>query len=126
MGMPQIPKGTNRPTLEETVIDLLESIALEEMAIAHILNAQGEKLQQIIEQYSLDKICYDDLETSFLDTNKIVNSLIMKEWLLVNKMNSVIDFSSKTLCCDIEWEKGSGCKINCEDNCKEECDNNCN
>lgn len=46
MGMPVIRPGTI--TREESVGNIIESIALEESAIAHILNAESEKLQAII------------------------------------------------------------------------------
>ena len=93
MGMPQIPDGKNRPTIDQTVIDLLESIALEEMAMAHIMNAEGEKLQEIIKRYNCRDIYFSQLEDGFKDTQLMMNSIIMKEWLLFNKMNSVIKIS---------------------------------
>ena len=94
MGMPQIPDGKNRPTIDQTVIDLLESIALEEMAMAHIMNAEGEKLQEVVKKYNCQHICHQDLHESCYDTHSMINSLIMKEWLLLNKMNSVMKISS--------------------------------
>lgn len=46
MGMPVITPGTI--SREESIGDVIESIANEEAAIAHILNAESEKLQKII------------------------------------------------------------------------------
>lgn len=46
MGMPVITPGTI--TREDSVGDIIESIAAQEGAIAHILNAESEKLQKII------------------------------------------------------------------------------
>lgn len=46
MGMPVITPGTI--TRDESVGAIIESIALEESGIAHILNAESEKLQKII------------------------------------------------------------------------------
>ncbi len=43
MGMPEIPPQHHRPDLYHTIIDLLESIALEETALSHLLNAEAEK-----------------------------------------------------------------------------------
>ena len=93
MGMPQIPEGTNRPSLDETIVDLLESIALEEMAMAHIMNAEGEKLQELIKQYGNNDISHSMLESSCKETQSMMNNLIMKEWLLFNRMNSIIKIS---------------------------------
>lgn len=95
MGMPEIPEGKNRPSLDNTIIDLLESIALEEMAIAHIMNAEGEKLQEIIKKYNHKDICSCNLEQSFKNSRSMVNSLIMKEWLLLVKMNSILELKEE-------------------------------
>ncbi len=106
MGMPQIPDGANRPNFNETIIDLLESIALEEMAIAHILNADGEKAQELIQQFACNKICFDDLQSNCRCSTELINSLIMKEWLLYNKMKAVIALKD----CDKEEKDCKKCK----------------
>lgn len=66
------------PTIECKHVDkccaaasLLQSIALEETAISHILNAEGEKLQKAI---SLSECSHDDL----LDVNKSVEDMVDK------------------------------------------------
>lgn len=95
MSMPQIPESKNRPNFEETIIDLLESIALEEIAISHILNSEGERMQSIIKKFSNNEICINQLHSSCSSTREMINTLIMKEWLLYNKMNSVIEMKDK-------------------------------
>lgn len=91
MGMPQIPEGKYRPTWHEMVVDMLESIALEEMAIAHIMNAEGEKVQEVVKRYGGQDIGYSELHRSCRDAQSMMNSLIMKEWLLFTKLNTVLD-----------------------------------
>ncbi len=114
MGMPQIPEGTHRPDNDEVVIDLFESIALQEMAIAHILNAEGEKLQLILQKYKNEEISFCDLESMSKLINTTITDLIMKEWLLISKFNSVASFSNYTPC-------HKPCKCSCKDGCKEHC-----
>lgn len=97
MGMPQIPKGEHRPTFDETVIDLLESVALEEMAISHIINAEGEKMQEVIKKYNSNEISYHQVQANCKDTHNMINSLIMKEWLLLTKMNSILEIRNNTV-----------------------------
>lgn len=46
MGMPVITPGTI--TREEAIGDIIESVSMEEKALAHILNAESEKLEAII------------------------------------------------------------------------------
>lgn len=46
MGMPVItPSTVTRP---QAITDVIESVALEQAALSHILNAEGEKLQKIV------------------------------------------------------------------------------
>ncbi len=112
MGMPQIPDGANRPTFDETIIDLLESVALEEMALAHILNAQGEKLQELIKKYKCNCLCYCQLENGFKCSQGMLNSVIMKEWLLITKMNTILELDK-----EIDTENACEKPKNCgEDN----------
>lgn len=49
---------------------LLESVALEEAAISHILNAEGEKLQKAI--------CLADCQDDLLEINKSVEDMVDK------------------------------------------------
>ncbi len=95
MGMPELPEGKNRPSIGEALIDLLESIALEEMAIAHLLNAEGEKLQDVVKKYCESEICHTQFESSFNNSQDMVRTLIMKEWLLLTKMNSVLEINKQ-------------------------------
>ena len=48
MTMPEFPPQHHRPDLYHTIIDLLDSIALEEIALSHLLNAEAEKIQYFI------------------------------------------------------------------------------
>ena len=50
MSMPVIAMPCNPITMAQAVTDLLESIALEETALSHILNAEGEKIQKVLAQ----------------------------------------------------------------------------
>lgn len=66
---------------------LLQSIALEESAISHILNAEGEKLQKAI---SMAECSHKDL----LDVNKSVEDMVDKitalEIVLKSKLDLII------------------------------------
>lgn len=67
MSMPIIvTSGIKR---EEAITDIIESIALEETALSHILNAEGEKIQAVL------KLPNVDAET-LLKTNKSVKGMV--------------------------------------------------
>ena len=94
MSMPQFPPQPHRPDLHQTIIDLLDSIALEEIALSHVLNAEAEKIQQFIRHISS---CTPT--GTVIDFNVVVNetleTVIMKEWLLLRKLENVIRFANK-------------------------------
>ena len=69
---------------------LLQSIALEETAISHILNAEGEKLQKAI---SMENCSHEDL----LDVNKSVEDMIDKITALEIVLKSKLDLISPIL-----------------------------
>ncbi len=86
MSMPQIPEERHRPSLKETVIDLLESIALEEIALSHLVNAEAEKIQTVLKK--------DPCEKFLLQVNhsvkSVMDTVVMKEWLLLKKLDEVL------------------------------------
>lgn len=88
--MPKIPDI--QPIIDidrEDVINLLLiSIALEELGLAHIINAEGEKLQRVVkdEDATIDQL---------LEVNRAVErglrNVIKKEMLLQFKLEDTID-----------------------------------
>ncbi|MBU3874973.1 hypothetical protein HGO97_003985 [Faecalicatena sp. AGMB00832] len=47
MGMPIITPGNT--TADQAITNLIESIAMQENSLSHILNAEGEKMESIID-----------------------------------------------------------------------------
>ncbi|MDG5788818.1 hypothetical protein QA612_15205 [Evansella sp. AB-P1] len=91
MSMPSIPKQPYRPDLDETLIDLLESIALEETALSHLLNAEAEKVQAFLYKYvHSDNIDFQDLITFNQTINSTLSSIVMKEFLLLRKLETTL------------------------------------
>lgn len=97
MSMPQIPEEKNRPNLCEVTIDILKSVALEETALSHILNAEGERSQAVIRKYECchGGITLEELNESIRQTEKMLNTIIMKEWLLLRKMETACEINQK-------------------------------
>lgn len=67
MSMPVITPGEG--TREQAITDLIQSVALQETALSHILNAEGEKMQAII---GMEHVTIDEL----LELNKSVQTMI--------------------------------------------------
>jgi hypothetical protein len=91
--MPNVPNITPNINIkkEDVVNLLLVSIALEEIGISHIINAEGEKIQDVISKHG----CFKDL----LDIDKSVQTtlkdLIKKEMLLEFKFENVLELIEK-------------------------------
>ncbi|MEG0872937.1 MAG: hypothetical protein RSE00_00795 [Clostridia bacterium] len=83
MSMPVIIPGTK--TRIQAVSDAMISVALEETGLAHILNAEGEKIQAVL---ALPNVTPDQL----LAVNSSVQNLILAinrlEVLLVSKLDN--------------------------------------
>lgn len=98
MSLPNIPNINPEITIDRTdVINLLlASIALEEIGLAHIINAEGEKIQYSLgtignprQSPTLNQVL--EINESVRDTLAMV---IKKEILLDNKLKQVVDLIS--------------------------------
>lgn len=83
MGMPVItPSATTRT---QAITDIIESVALQETALSHILNAEGEKIQKMV---AMEGVTPEIL----LATNKSVESMVSAvsklEMILQSKLST--------------------------------------
>ena len=81
MGMPVITPGTI--TREESVGDIIESIATEERSVAHVLNAESEKLQAII---NMPNVTAAELIAANKSVKSTVDTVIRLEMALKDKL----------------------------------------
>ena len=75
MSMPVISMHQNPVTMCQAVTDLLESIALEETALSHILNAEGEKLQRVLAMTDVDFCQLMEVNESVANMVNVVASM---------------------------------------------------
>lgn len=89
MSMPVISMHCNPITMCQAVTDLIESIALEETALSHILNAEGEKIQKVVAMdCTLDQI---------LEVNESVVNMIGAVSNLELELKEKLEFISNNL-----------------------------
>ncbi len=83
MSMPVIAASENPMTMCQAITDLLASIALEEAALSHILNAEGEKLQRVLAMEPADFCRIIEVNESVVNMVSAVSNLelILKEKL---------------------------------------------
>lgn len=91
MSMPNIPdiKPKIEVKLEETIALLLSSIALEELSLAHIMNAEAEKIQEVVKMHDCDKL--EALLAIDKSVDRIMKDVIKKEMLLEFKFENVLE-----------------------------------
>lgn len=100
MSAPVVPEKK----ADEALAEILHSIAAEEIALAHIINAEGEKIQKAINDYACN---LDDLVDINKSVSKTMKSVIMKEILLMLKMEQVCEVAE---CLDVEVSTTTGKK----------------
>jgi ADP-dependent phosphofructokinase/glucokinase len=89
MSAPIIQQPTNPVDRTQAIADIIESIALEETGLAHIINAEGEKIQAglVIAKSISDLV---EINSSVKDT--LVN-VIKLQMLLQFKLEEIEKFS---------------------------------
>ena len=94
MSMPSFPPHGADMTREEALTMIIASIAMEELALSHILNAEGEKLQYILGTLPGQSPCACPQDV--LAVNKSVTALVeavtQNQILLKNKLDQVLEF----------------------------------
>ncbi|WP_339184568.1 hypothetical protein [Oceanobacillus sp. FSL W7-1293] len=114
MSMPNIPNITPIVSLKrcETIDLLLSSIALEEIGLSHILNAEGEKLQAFLKD---PHHCLQDYLKMNDSVNKTLRTIVKSQMLLQFKLEDVaaLDENCDCKCKDKKSKsKHRGCKNN--------------
>ena len=95
MSYPNIPNISPDINInfQDSVNLLLASIALEELALAHIVNAEAEKIQYVLGTLTpgVTPPTISQLITINQDVRKTLQTVINKEMLLQFKLESVLD-----------------------------------
>ena len=86
LGMPEIITGEG--TKQQAITDLIQSVALQEAALAHMMNAEGEKMQKII---AMEGVSTDDLLKLNASVSQFVSAVSRLEMLLVAKLELFAD-----------------------------------
>lgn len=105
MSMPSIPEERYRPTHDEVVIDLLKPIAMEETALSHLIDAEASKLEAFVgrsKNFPL-KPTVAQLIAFNAQVFKMIDVVVMKEWLLLRKLREVVELAAL---CDLDDTPG--------------------
>jgi hypothetical protein len=98
--MPNFPSISPEITRESALTMILASIAMEELGISHIINAEGEKIQYVLNELAVNTGTGATLD-DILSVNKSVESLLdvlmQSQMFLKNKMEKVLEVMAEEL-----------------------------
>lgn len=91
MSMPNIPDVTPEITItrEQAITLIIASVAFEELGLAHIINAEGEKIQTGLGLATT----IDDLVIINNSVERTLRNVIKKEMLLQFKLEDALGYS---------------------------------
>ncbi len=94
MSMPSFPKNGADMTREQAITMIVASIAMEEQALSHIIDAEGEKLRYILGR--LEGVCSPHAcAKEVLEVNnsitKMLDLVMQNQLLLKNKLSTALD-----------------------------------
>jgi len=100
MSLPNVPDIQPKITIkrEEAVNLLLVSIALEEIGLSHILNAEGEKIQEVLKHHP----SVSDLLAVNKSVERTLRDVIKTQILLQFKLEDTLELTCPPDCKDDE------------------------
>lgn len=98
MSMPVIKMPDNPINRCQAINNLIESVALVETGLSHIINAEGEKIQKIVNWDKEIDVPVEDILKVNESVNKMITSITKLEMILQNKLEIVSEL-------DIKWIK---------------------
>ncbi|MCL1914594.1 MAG: hypothetical protein FWG10_12155 [Eubacteriaceae bacterium] len=94
MSMPEFLDSTDL-TVEDAIVQIISSIAVEELALSHILNAEGEKLQYVLGTIpDQAPLAPNPTFSEIIETNESVKEMVstvsMSQMFLLGKLSSAM------------------------------------
>ena len=94
MSLPEFPPITPSMTLDNSLNMILASIAMEELGLSHIINAEGEKLQYVLgtlDESPGEKPSVEEILAVNKSVKSLLDSVMQNQVILKSKMECAID-----------------------------------
>jgi len=98
MSLPAFPDHHHTPNREEAINQIISSIAMEELALSHILNAEGEKLQYVLGTlHGVDGLnpSVDDIIKVNDSVKELVETVMFSQMFLRAKLKDAISMDKE-------------------------------
>ena len=112
MSMPNFPKTPNLK-VKDSIVQIISSIAMEELALSHVINAEGEKLQHVLgtlhrESSPDHRVDIEELLKINESINATLTTISINQLFLLEKLSLAVEAYKKLSC----LEK---CGCHCDD-----------
>jgi len=100
MSLPQFPTVPGNVNLEDSIVQILLSIAMEEIGLSHVINAEGEKLQYVLGTLSGARPTVPPTIEQVLEVNESVREMLQQvafnQMLLNAKLSTALKAHSSS------------------------------
>ena len=90
MGVPKFPDIKRPASLQEIMARLLETIALGELAVAHLINSEAEKVQAVVKAGIAGPVSPDELKEINITVAKVIETAVAAEDRLQKKLRMIL------------------------------------
>ena len=98
MSLPQFPIDPSSMSRDDAINQILSSIAMEELGLSHIINAEGEKLQYVLGTLSGTSgpsgVTVDEILSVNASVQKTLQSAVQNQMFLGDKMSNALSAST--------------------------------
>lgn len=93
MSMPNIPNITPIINIdrEKAINMLMASVAMEEMGLSHIINAESEKIKYVLNSHKCKSASIQEIKDVNKSVEKVIRTVMKIQFLLQDKLENIID-----------------------------------
>lgn len=127
MSMPNIPNITPIINIdrEKAINMLMASIAMEEIGLSNIINAESEKIKYILNPHKCKSASIQEIKEVNQSVEKVMRNVMKIQFLLQDKLENIINVIPKEQTCpnpDCNEYTKSKCKPKCKECTKNKCE----
>ena len=95
MSMPAFPNPAEIPTTEQALAAIIASVAMEEVALSHVINAESEKIKFVVEcakEKGCENMNIDDILAVNKSVDEVLKRIVELQIILKKKFDTAVNF----------------------------------